>query len=155
MKKVLLINPPFNIAKENYDSSVSVGLLSIITYLDYKGVPVQEVDGARQKNYVELIKETARECDYAGLSVMTTQIPNALAISKLIKEINPACKIIWGGAHPTFFVNETAEHPLVDIVCFGEGELTMLDIVLGKDLVDIQGIAYKTADGKVVKNPPR
>ncbi|MBU1637280.1 B12-binding domain-containing radical SAM protein, partial [bacterium] len=155
MKKVLLINPPFNIAKENYDSSVSVGLLSIITYLDYKGVPVQEVDGARQENYVELIKEAARECDYAGLSVMTTQIPNALAISKLIKEINPACKIIWGGAHPTFFVDETAEHPLVDIVCFGEGELTMLDIVLGKDLVDIQGIAYKTADGKVVKNPPR
>jgi len=41
----------FNIAKENYDSSISVGLLSIATHLDSQGVKVEIVDGARQKNY--------------------------------------------------------------------------------------------------------
>ncbi len=38
MSKVLLINPPFNIAKANYDSSISVGLLSIGTYLNNKNI---------------------------------------------------------------------------------------------------------------------
>jgi len=49
--KVLLINPPFNIAKDNYDSSVSVGLLSIATYLNSKGVKVKILDGAREKKF--------------------------------------------------------------------------------------------------------
>jgi len=55
--KIILINPPFNIAKENYDSSISVGLLSVATFLDANGVAVEIVDGARQKNYLDLIKE--------------------------------------------------------------------------------------------------
>jgi len=155
MKRVLLINPPFNIAKENYDSSVSVGLLSIATYLHHKGIPVQIIDGVRQRNYLDLIKKSASQCDYAGLSVMTTQIPQALAISRLIKEINPTCKIIWGGAHPTFFINDTVNHLLIDIVCFGEGEITLYEIVQGKNLAEILGIAYKKSDGKIAINPPR
>ena len=69
--KVLLINPPFNIAKANYDSSVSVGLLSIATYLDAKGVPVKILDGARQKNFLAELEREAAQGDYAGLSVMT------------------------------------------------------------------------------------
>ena len=155
MNKVLLINPPFNIAKENYDSSISVGLLSIATHLDHQGVPVQIIDGVRQKGFMDLIKAAAPECAYAGISVMTTQIPAALAISRAIKEINPACQIVWGGPHPTFFVEDTAIHSLVDMVCVGEGELTMHDIAQGKPLYDILGIAYKDAEGRVKVNAPR
>lgn len=143
MKKILLINPPFNIAKENYDSSISVGLLSIATYLDSKNIPVEIIDGARQKNYQELIREKVIDCDYAGISVMTTQIAHALEISKLIRNINPRCKIIWGGTHPTFFIKQTIQEPLIDIVCVGEGEITAYEIVSGKNLDDIKGIAYK------------
>jgi len=154
MNKVLLINPQFNIVKENYDSSVSVGLLSIATYLDSKGISVEIIDGVRQKNYLDLAREKIKDCAYAGISVMTTQIPSALKVSRLIREINPQCKIIWGGAHPTFFPRETVAHNLVDIVCSGEGELTMLDIANGKNLQEIKGIAYKTDDGVKI-NPPR
>jgi radical SAM superfamily enzyme YgiQ (UPF0313 family) len=155
MKKILIINPPFNITKENYDSSISVGLLSIATYLDYKGMFVQIIDGVRQKNYLDLIKKSAGGCDYAGISVMTTQIPNALAISRLIKEINPECKIIWGGPHPTFFTNDTVSHLLIDIVCVGEGEITLYEIAQGKNLSEVLGIAYKKEDGRIAINPPR
>lgn len=154
MNKVLLINPPFNIVKENYDSSISVGLLSIATYLDSQGVSVEIIDGVRQKKYLELIKEKIKDCEYAGISVMTMQIPRALDICRLIRELNPNCKIIWGGTHPTFFIRETIVHHLVDIVCCGEGELTMLEIVQGKNLSDIKGIAYKK-DGQIIINPPR
>lgn len=154
MSKVLLINPPFNIVKENYDSSISVGLLSIATYLDSQDVSVEIIDGVRQKNYLDLIKEKIKDCQYAALSVMTMQIPQALAICQLIRQLNPSCQIIWGGSHPTFFVRQTIIHPLIDIVSFGEGEKTISEIVSGKNLAEIQGIAYKK-DGEVVINPSR
>lgn len=145
MAKILLINPPFNIAKENYDSSISVGLLSIANYLASKRVSVKIIDGARQKDYLELIKKNIGDCEFAGLSVMTTQISNALDICKLIRELNPKCKIVWGGGHPTFFIKETIAHPLVDIVCYGEGELVMYELASGKELSEVRGIAYKIA----------
>ena len=61
---------------------------------------------------------------------MTTQIPQALAISKLIKNINKSCLVVWGGCHPTFFKEQTAKHELVDLVCYGEGEETIWDAKL-------------------------
>lgn len=159
MPKVLLINPPFNIAKENYDSSISVGLLSIATYLASQRISVKIIDGARQKNYLDLIKKNIKNYDYAGLSVMTTQISKALDISRLIKELNPGCKIIWGGGHPTFFVKETIAHPLIDIVCYGEGELVMHELASGKELSEVKGIAYKSplnplAKGGILNSSP-
>jgi len=155
MKNILLINPPFNIPKANYDSSISVGLLSIATYLDNKVIEVEMVDGVRQKNYWDLVKEKAGDYDYVGLSVMTMQIPSALKTCQLIKKINPDCKIIWGGSHPTFFIKETAEHPLVDIVSYGEGEETIYEIVSGRPWNEIKGVAYKGKDGSIKVNPKR
>jgi radical SAM superfamily enzyme YgiQ (UPF0313 family) len=154
MPKVLLINPPFNIKKENYDSSISVGLLSIATYLDSVGIDVKIIDGVRQKNYLDLVKASIRDCKFVCLSVMTMQISRAFEVCRLIRELNPETKIIWGGSHPTFFIKETAVHPLVDIVCFGEGEITTREIVEGKNLSEINGIAYKE-NGEVIVNPPR
>lgn len=151
----LLINPPFNIAKENYDSSISVGLLAVATFLDANGLKVEIIDGARQKNYLDLIKEKIKNYNYAGISVMTTQVSNALKISQIIKEINPSCKIVWGGVHPTFFPGQTACHPLIDIVCLGEGEYTALEIAQGKPLDEIKGIAYRDKNGAVKINQGR
>ena len=151
MSKVLLINPPFNINKENYDSSISVGLLSIASYLDSHNINVEIIDGVRQKNYLELIKEEVKNCNYAGISVMTTQIPQALNICRLIRKINPDCKIIWGGAHPSLFLKQTVDNPLIDIVAYGEGEITMHQIANNKLLPEIKGIAYKEND-KVIIN---
>ncbi|PIR12733.1 hypothetical protein COV49_04345 [Candidatus Falkowbacteria bacterium CG11_big_fil_rev_8_21_14_0_20_39_10] len=152
MNKVLLINPPFNIAKENYDSSLSVGLLSIASYLDSQGAAVEIIDGVRQPNYLDLIGQKAREYKVFGLSVMTTQVAEALEISKLIKEKNPESKIIWGGAHPSFFPKETVRHPLIDAVCFGEGEMVMAEIVAGRPWPEIKGIAFKDKNKEIIIN---
>ncbi|MBI4779109.1 cobalamin B12-binding domain-containing protein [Candidatus Falkowbacteria bacterium] len=152
--KVLLINPPFNIAKENYDSSVSVGLLSIASYLDDKGVKVKILDGAREENFSALLKKEILDSAYAGLSVMTTQVPGALKISEVIKKINPNCKIIWGGTHPTFFPEQTIKNNLVDIISYGEGEETFYEIASGKNLSEISGLLYKDS-GKIIINQPR
>ena len=154
MSKIILINPPFNVVKENYDSSLSVGLLSIASYLAGQGLAPKIIDGARQLDYWELIKSEIGDCAYVGISVMTTQVPAALAISRLIKEIQPTCRIIWGGAHPTFFPESTASHPLVDAVGVGEGELTFSEVVRGRPWTEIAGLVYKK-DGRIIINPPR
>jgi anaerobic magnesium-protoporphyrin IX monomethyl ester cyclase len=154
MAKALLINPPFNIAKENYDSSLSVGLLSIASFVNSKGEEVKIIDGVREKDYLEKIKAEVKDCSYAGISVMTTQISGALQISKLIKEINPHCIIVWGGPHPTFFKEQSINSPLIDIVCVGEGEGVFYDIITSKKLEEIEGIIYKNKDGIKV-NPDR
>lgn len=154
MKRVLLINPPFNISKDNYDSSISVGLLSIATYLDSLGVKVKIIDGARQKDYLAAIKSEIGNTDIFGLSVMTTQISAALTISKTIKAIKPEAKIIWGGSHPTFFAKETITNNLIDAVCVGEGELTMAELAQDKSWSEINGLIYKR-NGEVIVNPAR
>ncbi|MFA6525921.1 MAG: radical SAM protein [Candidatus Buchananbacteria bacterium] len=154
MKKVLLINPEFNVVKENYDSSISVGLLSIATYLDILGVPVRIIDGVRQKDYLSLIRSVVKDYDIVGLSVMTMQIGKALEVNRLIREVNSNALIIWGGSHPTFFPEQTIKHPDIDIVCVGEGELTMADLATGKAVEEINGIYYKDR-GAVKTNPVR
>lgn len=155
MKKILLINPPFNIKKENYDSSVSVGLLTLASYLRNKGCKVKMIDFVRQKKAKEIFNLYIDEFDYLGLSVMTTQISDALKISKLAKKKNPNCKIIWGGGHPTFFTRETVGHEMIDIVSFEEGEDSLVEILEGKPLSEVKGIAYINKDGEIVINEKR
>lgn len=154
MKKVLLINPPFNIAKASYDTSLSVGLLSLASYLDSRGVTVEMIDGARQSNYLERLRSEIGQCDFVAFSVMTMQVGPALKMSQMIKELKATCRIIWGGPHPTFFPEQTIKHDLIDFVCVGEGEETIWEIVSGKNLNEINGVVYK-ANGKIFTNQPR
>lgn len=152
MPKVLLINPPFNINKENYDSSVSVGLLSIASYLDSQGIEVEIIDGVRQRNYLDLIRKKIKDCSFAGISVMTTQIPYALEVSQLIKELNSDCQVVWGGSHPSLFIKQTVQHDLVDLVGYGEGEVTMTQLAKGDSLSEVKGIAYSKDNQVIINN---
>jgi len=153
MSKVLLINPAFNINKENYDSSISVSLLSIASYLDNQGIKVDIIDGVRQLNYLDLIKNKIKDYDYAGLSVMTTQVPQALKVSQLVKSINPNCQIVWVGSHPSLFIEQTAKHYLIDIVVYGEGEITMTQLAKREPLPKVKGIAYKKGNQVIINQP--
>ncbi|MFA6455090.1 MAG: radical SAM protein [Patescibacteria group bacterium] len=153
VNKVLLINPPFNIVKDNYDSSVSVGLLSIATYLDFKGVEVKILDGVRQKNFWEIFTREVVNYDLICFSVMTMQIPKALELSELAKKLNPRCGIIWGGAHPTFFPEQTVAHDLIDAVVIGDGEYAIYDLAIESDWQKVKGIAYKKGKDVIVNQP--
>ncbi|HRY52899.1 MAG TPA: radical SAM protein [Candidatus Portnoybacteria bacterium] len=154
MPKVLLINPPFNIAKASYDTSLSVGLLSIASLLDSRGIAVEILDGARQDDFDKKLRLELPGCNLAAFSVMTMQVSQALKISRLIREINPDCKIIWGGPHPTFFPAQTVQHRLIDMVCVGEGEEAIYELAAEKKLEEINGLVYKK-DGQIIINPPR
>ncbi len=158
MPRILLINPPFNISKANYETSISVGLLSLASYLDQHGIETKIIDAIRQKNYLELIQQELPNVELAGLSVMTMQVDSALKISKMIKEFNSQIPIVWGGVQPTLLPEQVVEHPLIDIAVFGEGEQTLLDLIeaIGNrnNLRNIPGLAFQEGN-KIIVNDKR
>jgi anaerobic magnesium-protoporphyrin IX monomethyl ester cyclase len=161
MKKLLLINPAFNIIKSKYDSSLSVGLLCLASYLYKKGVPVKIIDCARQRNWRGALDEELADAAYVGFSVMTTQIPSALQIAWQIRQFYPRIKLIWGGPHVTFFAQETLENNLVDFAVLNEGEETLWDLICelenNSDFLDfskIRGLGYKK-DSRIFINESR
>ena len=159
--KILLVNPPFNISKDNYDSSISVGLLCLASFLDKRGFSVKIIDGARQKNYQKTLEDEILNSDLIGFSVMTTQTSEALELSKKTRKINPRALIVWGGLHPTLFPSSTVEHPFCDLVVIGEGEETLLEIaefLQNRALLSVKqipGLAFKNKEGRVIVTEKR
>ena len=93
----------------------------------------------------------------AGITVMTgPQISYALEASRIIKE-NSAVPVAWGGIHPTLLPEQTLEHPYVDIVVTGEGEILFRDLIYSMDSVkewqSLPGIWTKR-NGRPYGTPP-
>lgn len=94
--------------------------------------------------------------DLIGFSCMSGMHPWALAVAKELKE-KYGVKTIFGGPHPTFFP-QMIDNPAVDIVCQGEGEYPLLDLMNAIDakgsITQIQNLWVKE-DGKVFRNQMR
>ncbi|MDD5430710.1 MAG: radical SAM protein [Candidatus Pacebacteria bacterium] len=158
MRKIILINPAFNTVKSKYDTSLSVGLLCIASYLHKRQAPVKIIDCARQENWESELEKELPDAGYAGLSVMTSQIPSAMQIAEKIRKSNPKIKLIWGGAHVTFFPKETLENKLVDFIVLNEGEETLMEYMKeeegARQFSKVNGLGYKE-NGKIFINPQR
>ena len=159
--KILLINTiPAPLEGKILDSNISPGLLSIGTWLTKKSnFQVKLIDCLVEKDYIEMIKKEIKEGEvfFVGLSVMTFCIPNALKITKLIKNLDSQIKIIWGGIHIKLYPEQTIAHPLIDFIAYNEGEKPMLNLancLANKKSYDkVKGIMYKK-NGKIIKTPP-
>ena len=86
------------------------------------------------------------------------QITHAINLSNMVKKQFPNFPIIWAGWHPSLLPDQTMEHPAVDIIVRGQGEITMFEVVQrlsqGENLKDLEGICYKS-NGKTITNPDR
>ena len=68
-----------------------------------------------------------------GFSVMTGYQRRYLALAKRLKQsIQPSPLVIFGGPHPTFFPNVVLESG-VDVICRGEGEGALEEILAAVD----------------------
>lgn len=163
-QKILLINPnfenPFVYKKNDMRDSPGIprGILSLGTYLKKNDYDVKILDMRLSENTLETIKTEAKDALWIGLSVMTTQIRDALKISDELKKTIKA-PIVWGGIHSTLFPKITCQDPSVDLVIFEEGEGTALEIsnLLANgqtNFNDVKGLVYKK-NGEVIKNISR
>lgn len=95
--------------------------------------------------------------DLIGFSVVTANYQWALRFSRKIKE-RLSTPIIFGGVHPTLVPERVIRNESVDMVCIGEGEEAMRELVnsleKGEKNPSIKNIWFKDGN-KIIRNPLR
>ena len=128
-----------------------MGLAYIAGVLEHSGNEVDVLDLLVSKYSKDKIKRKLKESqtDIVAMTSVTMNYPIASGILNYCKSVNKDVVTVIGGPHVTFRPVETLnEAPWIDIVVRGEGEQTMLDIVSGKKLDQIDGIAFRSgSDG--------
>jgi len=108
----------------------------------------------RYENHIlEEVISLCRQSDLIGVTLMTNFFNGAIQLTnKLKKELSTP--VIWGGVHPTIKPDECLEY--ADIVCIGEGEDAMLELVnrmsKGENYLRTANLWFSTGN-KVIKNP--
>lgn len=150
--KILLIEPKDNVyvADRIYPSGALTLLGSV---LHKQGHKVSIIHMFPQKMRLLELKKEIQEFkpEIVGITINTFQTKSAKEIIETVKKISKNITVVVGGPHPSALKREIFKYlPEVDIVVYGEGENTFLEIVAGKNMADIAGICQKNRE-----NPPR
>lgn len=130
-----------------------LGIASLAAFLrERKHIPKILDLAIDYKNPIKVCQEF--NPDFIGFSVTTPLISRANLLAKKLKESFPSSKIIFGGPHPSVDIKEVLKKDFVDFVVFGEGELTLAELLDSKPLSKIKGLAHKE-NGEIRINPPR
>lgn len=155
--KILLICP---VDREFLPPSVfplGLGYIASILGKDGYDVRILDLNGARDPSLLDRELDSDRY-DCIGISSMITQYKRVKGIVKTIRVHDPLVRILLGGSgpssHPALYLNNTS----ADIVCIGEGERTILELLdileNSGDLKQCRGIAYQE-DGNIIATEPR
>lgn len=150
---LVLINTP----NLNGINTMRLGLLSIASFVRSQGFGVKIIDGTAAS-----IKKQVMDLDLddavVGLTATTDVVLVAYRLCEFIKERYPRACCVLGGFHATALPEQTLEESRFDLVVFGEGELTIADIMKARrkkaGFDGIPGVVFKK-DGSIVKNNPR
>lgn len=134
-------------------------VLAISSPLVDRGYRVKIFDERFEDNLEEEMLSALNDAICVGISTFTGgQISGALKMAKIIKQNFPHLLLVWGGWHPSLLPEQTAQDPNVDIVVYGQGELTFLELVEAlinnESIRQIPGLCYKQ-DGQIIKTPSR
>ncbi|MGE4298494.1 MAG: radical SAM protein [Desulfovibrionaceae bacterium] len=164
---VLLLNPPamrlMNPATFEPDllppkTWVPLGIAYLASSLRASGHAAEPYDlhDWEWHDIAELIAHRAP--DIVGISCFTFGRANALRVAALARRVAPNAFVVMGGPHATLFPEHMLNHPAVDVVVRGQGEITIValaDCLARKqDLSTVHGIAFMR-DGRVLYTPPR
>jgi len=95
-----------------------ISVLALASYISSKGYECKIIDERLNK----LGEAEVKRAGLVGMSTMSgAQLSCAIRTARMIRQIRPDVPIVWGGAHPTAFPEQTAQSDLVDCVVKGEG----------------------------------
>lgn len=176
--KTLLIRPPFAVEKFYFPRFINESLG--VEYLASSIQPYHEIkmiDAVAEgwNNYWELKEYSATifqgldpdkllsmiseyNPEVIGLPwLFSTQNNSVNLLTKIIKKFNKNIPIVVGGAHPSANPKQILEeNENIDIIVYGEGELTLKEILdnKAKNLEKINGIAFRK-NNQIIVTPPR
>lgn len=153
--KVVLFSPPY----EGKIFGPPLGLLSLAASLRVAGFQPVIIDGALEPKFLDIIARETGNSFAFGVSLLTgPMIRDAIAASRVVRQIRPDVPIIYGGWHPTLLTAETLRESFVDIVVRHQGEKTLAEILkrqqAGAGLDMVAGCWFKRG-GKIHSNQDR
>lgn len=159
-KKVLLVNLPFEKVYEKTSlkgvapSTPPLGIACIGATLLEEGheAKIFDFNLYDEKKFIEELKNFNPE--FVGISFVTPLIKEAEKVNKIVKDIDKKIITLCGGPHASSFPESSLKETGIDIAVVGEGDYTILDVVNGKKLEKIKGIAFMNK-GKVITNKKR
>lgn len=154
---VLLINLPIQkyFQKDmnaHNDFNPSLGLLSIIAYLELNGISCSIMDLTHENISKDVFEERllSEQPKIIGITAYTENINMAIKFSERVKKLLPESKIILGGPHISLSLDEFKKSRFSDFAVQGEGESIFLElyyaIISEQELISydkIDGLAYK------------
>lgn len=142
---------------------IPIGLSMIAAVAERQGHQIEILDLALEKSVEEADRKLRRRLaensyDLAGLTCMTVEYDAAARVGRVIRELQPECRIVFGGQHPTIQSNQVIAEDFCDVVVVGEGEGTFAELT---EALETDGNPESIAglviikDGKLVKTAPR
>jgi len=122
-----------------------------------------EINVRKLSNFFDIKKRNIEKIvdikpDLIGFSVYTKDYQWSIMMARLIKK-ELDIPIIFGGTHCTVVPEEAMSDDVIDIMCVGEGEYALLELVnsmeKGKMDYSIKNLWFRTKDGTVIKNDQR
>lgn len=157
--KVLLLNPPIREwAKPNV---LPLGLGYIASMLRDVGHDVEIMDINAFRWNIDEVEEKIKkaEFDIAGIGAIVTVYRYVKWLIGILRKYHSEKKIMIGGSVGTSIPHIILEKTEADIVCIGEGEVTVVEIIKAlennSDLSKVDGVWYRGKDGRIYSNKGR
>ncbi|MBI4548703.1 MAG: B12-binding domain-containing radical SAM protein [Ignavibacteriae bacterium] len=157
MKKTIIFYNP----KAPY-YTLPLQFLALASVIDRTKYDVKIIDARIEKdvrNAHDKVKELLPNAVCLGVSVITgTPIKDAVAVSKMAKQLAPHVPVVWGGWHPSIFPEQCIREGYADYCVFSQGEMTfseLLEALVDRSDIDkILGLSYLN-HGVFYENPER
>lgn len=160
LKVALVIPPAFDIRKL-WCPNLPIGLAYLAAVIEQNGHELKVFDSlALRLDHAGLGREfSLYQPDMVGITAVTPTAHSALFTAKIAKENVPNTTVVLGGPHATFLDKQIlTEEPAVDVIVRGEGELTIVELLLKlsehASLDDIEGITFRK-NGEIIRTPDR
>lgn len=128
----------------------------------YKKTPYTLEDLVKDDPGVSIEEEFQKKIDSfkPDLIAVSTMTINYDFAMRLLKRVNRrGCPVIMGGMHATICPEDVIFRDIVDMICVGEGEESLLELCdhmeQGKGFTDIPNLWVKSKNGKIYKNKLR
>ena len=158
--KVLLVQPRQADRFYDFVRLPPLGLAYIAAALRRDGHEVSILDASASSDESRALASALERSDpqLVGFSASTPLFAPALAMARRLKAWRPEVPTLFGGVHASWRPEAVAACPEVDYVVFGEGEVTVIELLralmAGRKPAGVHGVAYRDQD-RVVVNPPR
>src|SRR6266404_2699471 len=151
-KKVVFFFPAFS----SQEATAPLGILAVATPLLRAGYQVRIIDSTITPNFQKTVLNELSDALCLAVSLVTgPMIRETVQIARAAKLLYPDLPVVLGGWHPSLLPDQTLAAPYVDVICKGQGDEAMLDIVrrieARESFEGIEGVGYKN-DARLIFN---